>query len=133
SAIHAAHLVHGDLKPENILVSGRPGTMGDPHVTLIDFGTDRLRMRSSIAANGHTGLLAVFGSPKTVAPEIVRGKPADPKTDVYAFGAVLFEMLTGKAVFEHDTATDAAFAHLTREADPPSSKAPRGWVGKDID
>lgn len=128
--VHRAHLVHGDLKPENVLVAGRPGE--EPRVVLIDFGTDRLRLRS-VAANGHTGLLAVFGSPKTVAPEIVRGRAADPKTDVYAFGAVLYELLTGKPVFPHDNATDAAFAHLTRDPEPPSARAPRGSVSRDVD
>lgn len=130
AALHRAHLVHGDLKTDNVLVSSRPG--GDPAVTLIDFGSDRLRLRS-VAANGHTGLLAVFGSPKTIAPEIVRGKPADPKSDVYAFGAVLYELLTGKPVFQHQSATDAAFAHLTNEPEPPSARAPRGFVSRDID
>ena len=130
AALHRAHLVHGDLKSENVLVG--KGENGEPRVVLIDFGTDRLRLRS-VAANGHTGLLAVFGSPKTVAPEIVRGRPADPKTDVYAFGAVLYELLTGKPVFQHESATDAAFAHLTKDAEVPSARAPRGWVQKDID
>lgn len=130
AALHKAHLVHGDLKTENILLG--KGGVDEPHVVLIDFGTDRLRQRTT-PSNGHTGLLAVVGSPKTVAPEIVRGKPADPKTDVYAFGAVLFELLTGKPVFTHESATEAAFAHLASEPAPPSSRAPRGWVGRDLD
>ena len=129
SAIHRAHLDHGDVKTENILVATGGG---EPRVTLIDFGTDRLRVRS-VQSNGHTGLLAVFGSPKTVAPEIVRGRAADPKSDVYAFGAVLFELLTGKPVFIHESATDAAFAHLSTEPEPPSARAPRGLVARDID
>jgi tetratricopeptide (TPR) repeat protein len=129
AAIHGAHLVHGDVKTENILVASGGG---EPRVVLIDFGSDRLRVRS-VQSNGHTGLLAVFGSPKTVAPELVRGRPADPKSDIYAFGAVLFELLTGKPVFAHTSATDAAFAHLSSEPEPPSTRAPRGLVSRDID
>jgi len=129
AALHRAHLIHGDVKAENILVASGGA---EPRVVLIDFGSDRLRARS-VQANDHTGLLAVFGSPKTVAPEIVRGRAADPKSDVYAFGAVLFELLTGKAVFMHESATDAAFAHLSSEPEPPSTRAPRGLVSRDID
>jgi serine/threonine protein kinase/lipopolysaccharide biosynthesis regulator YciM len=132
AAIHKAQLVHGDLKTENVLVSARTGESNAINVCLIDFGSDRLRLRS-VAANGHTGLLAVYGSPKTIAPEMVRGHAANPKSDVYSFGAVLYELLTGKPVFHHDSATDAAFAHLSTEPEPPSHRAPRGWVTKDVD
>jgi tetratricopeptide (TPR) repeat protein len=133
AALHKANLVHGDIKLENILVSRSTGPGDVQHVTLIDFGTDRLRQRS-VAANGHTGLLAVFGSPKTVAPELIRGRAADTRSDVYAFGAVVYELLSGKAVFHQaENATDAAFAHLSKEPEPPSNKAPRGWIAKDVD
>ncbi len=131
AALHKASLVHGDLKLENVLV-GRPGGGGDPKIHLIDFGTDRLRNRPTVA-NGHTGVLAVFGSPKTIAPEQVRGKTSDARSDVYAFGAMMYELLSGKPVFAAESATDAAFAHLTKDPEPPSVKAPRGWIAKEID
>ena len=70
AALHQARIVHGDLKLENVLVGRGDGRR--LRVTLIDFGTDRLRQRPTVA-NGHTGVLAVFGSPKTIAPEQVRG------------------------------------------------------------
>ncbi|MBX3230159.1 MAG: tetratricopeptide repeat protein [Labilithrix sp.] len=114
AAIHKAHLVHGDLKTESILVSTKTA---DPAVHLVDFGSDRLRFRG-------------VGS---VAPEIVRGKAADAKSDVYAFGCVMYELLTGKPVFESDNPTDVAFAHLTREPEPPSARAPKGWVNAELD
>src|SRR6185437_7105537 len=129
SALHRARMAHGDLKLENVLVGYGDG---GPHVTLIDFGTDRLRHRATVS-NGHTGVLAVFGSPKTISPEQVRGHRADPATDLYAFGAMMYEMLTGKPVFDFQTATDAAFAHVSEIPEPPSSKAPRGWITSDID
>jgi tetratricopeptide (TPR) repeat protein/tRNA A-37 threonylcarbamoyl transferase component Bud32 len=128
AALHKARIVHGDLKLENVLVGRGP----DARVTLIDFGTDRLRQRPTVA-NGHTGVLAVIGSPKTIAPEQVRGLRADAASDVYSFGAMLYELISGKPVFSFESATDAAFAHVTKAPEPPSVKAPRGWVGKDVD
>ncbi len=129
AAMHRARIAHGDLKLENVLVSYGEG---GAHVTLIDFGTDRLRQRATVA-NGHTGVLAVFGSPKTISPEQVRGHRADAATDLYAFGAMMYEILTGKPVFSFESATDAAFAHVTTAPEPPSTRGPRGWITSDID
>jgi tetratricopeptide (TPR) repeat protein len=133
AALHRGHLVHGDLKLENVLVGKGSGGADAPDATrvvLVDFGSDRLRHRPSSA--GHA-LLAVHGSPKTTAPEILRGRAADAKSDVYAFGAMMYELLSGKPVFVAESATDAAVAHLTKEPEPPSNKAPRGWVTKETD
>ena len=129
SALHKARMAHGDLKLENVLVGYGDG---GPRVTLIDFGTDRLRQRATVS-NGHTGVLAVFGSPKTISPEQVRGHRADAATDLYAFGAMMYELLTGKPVFTFDTATDAAFAHIAELPEPPSTKAPRNWITPETD
>ncbi len=135
AALHKARIAHGNIKLENVLVGrGRPGEDSDATalVTLVDFAADRLRQRS-LGANGHGGALAVFGSPKTTAPEQVRGLRAEAATDVYAFGAMMYELLSGKPIFPYETETDAALAHVARMPEPPSAKAPRGWITKDID
>ena len=131
AALHKAQLTHGDLKMDHCLVM-RGADASSVKVVLIDFGGDRLRPRLT-PTSGQYGLLAVYGSPKTIAPEQVRGKPADARTDVYAFGAMLYELLSGKPVFATDTAADAAMSHLAKPAEPPSAKAPRGWVSKEVD
>ena len=133
AALHQARICHGDLKFENVLVSrsasGDETALG---VTLIDLGTDRLRQRSS-GVNGHGLVFAMFGSPKTIAPEQVRGQRTEPASDVYAFGAMMYELVSGRPVFPFETVTDAALAHVSKLPEPPSAKAPRGWVTRDVD
>jgi tetratricopeptide (TPR) repeat protein len=128
AAMHAARITHGDLRFDSVLVGREAGG----HVTLVDFGFDRLRERAPLA-NGHGGLVAVFGSPKTIAPEQIRGHRAEPAADVYAFGAMMYELLSGVPVFAFDSPADAAFAHLTKTPEPPSARGPRGWIGRDVD
>jgi len=131
-ALHHKRLAHGDLKTENVILAKGDG--GAPKIALVDFGTDRLRARGRSAAH-HTGILAVYGTAKAMAPELVRGSVADTKSDVYAFGALLYEVLTGKALFskEGTTSLEVALAHLTHIPEPPSAVAPRGWVSKEVD
>jgi serine/threonine protein kinase/lipopolysaccharide biosynthesis regulator YciM len=135
-SLHEKRLCHGDLKTENVLIAkadvqqaGAP-----PRVVLIDFGTDRLRARGRTALH-QTGILAVYGSAKAMAPELVRGHVADAKSDVYAFGALLWEVLTGKALFSKpgSTSLEVALAHLAEKPEAPSAYAPRGWVSKELD
>ncbi len=131
AALHRAGLVHGDLKTDHVLVGRGDGPQA-VKIVLIDFGGDRLRPRLA-PTGGQPGFLAVFGSPKTIAPEQIRGKAADARTDVYAFGAMLYELLSGKPPFAVDSPADAALAHVSQVPEPPSAKAPRGWVSKEVD
>ncbi len=133
AALHKAQLVHGDLKLDHVLLPKPEVIGGEPKVVLIDFGGDRLRPRLATMNGGGFGFLAVFGSPKTIAPEQVRGRPSDARTDVYSFGAMVYELLSGKAPFATDNPTDAAFAHVAQKPEAPSTKAPRGWISKEID
>ena len=133
AALHKAGLAHGDLKLENVIVGRGPVADGsEPSVVLIDAGTDRLRAPRATRGE-RPGFLALFGSPKTIAPEIARGKAGDARADVYAFGAMLYELLVGKPPFSAENTTDAVIAHLIEEPELPSERAPGGWVTRDID
>jgi tetratricopeptide (TPR) repeat protein len=131
-ALHTKRLAHGDLKTENVILAKADGST--PKIVLLDFGTDRLRARGRAALH-QTGILAVYGSAKAMAPELVRGHVADSKSDVYAFGALLFEVLTGKTLFAKGgmTSLEVALAHLSQIPEAPSVAAPRGWVNKEVD
>jgi tetratricopeptide (TPR) repeat protein len=129
SALHERRLAHGDLRIENlILTEGASGS----RVVLVDAGSDRLRMRPRLQ-NGRTELFATVGSPKSVAPEQIKGYPADARSDVYSFGAILYEVLTGRAPFAAKTALESAFGHLSETPAAPSSVAPRGFISPEID
>ena len=135
-ALEVAHekgIVHRDLKPANIKVTP------DGRVKLLDFGLAKAfegdgGPGSSPAVTTSPTLTArataagvILGTAAYMSPEQARGKPVDKRTDVWAFGCVLFEMLTGKRAFEGETVTDVLAAVLTREPDwaalPPGTPA----------
>jgi len=98
---HARHLVHRDLKPDNVLLLDMGGW---ERVKIIDFGIVKL-LGDAAAAFGasaltNTGL--VVGTPAYMAPEQALGRQIDARTDLYAIGVILFEMLTGRLPFQHD-------------------------------
>ena len=91
-AIHEAGIVHRDVKPENVFCNRGP--LGELNVKILDFGIAKIRSAASLAESTGTGTM--LGTPEYMAPEQVRGDPTDERTDVYAFGAVLYEMLCGR-------------------------------------
>lgn len=129
AALHAARITHGNLQLENVLV-GRDAD-GSPQITLVGAGADRLRLLTRRA--GGPGLIAMLGSSKTIAPEQALGRPSDFRTDIYAFGALAFEVLTGRPPFEGESSVDHILGHITKQPAPPSSVAPRGWVTTSLD
>ena len=117
SALEQAHgkgIVHRDLKPANILV----GTAG---VKLLDFGLAKLlRERATIADSDVTETIAgtVLGTPAYMSPEQAAGKTADVRSDIFSFGAVLYELLSGRRAFPGDTQVTTMAAVLHKEPEP---------------
>src|SRR5262245_9133685 len=119
-ALHAAHergILHRDLKPANVMVV-RQG--GSPHAKLLDFGVARL----TSAEPGATRTLAgeVMGTPAYMSPEQAAGKPLDARSDVFSFGAVLYELLAGSRAFTGDSTAQILSAVL--RDDPRPFEAP---------
>ncbi|HJW13657.1 MAG TPA: protein kinase, partial [Thermoanaerobaculia bacterium] len=147
-ALEAAHergIIHRDLKPANVMVAP------DGRVKLLDFGLAKAferpldaAGREQAAATGYpmvtnsptrlptvTGGLTqagmILGTAAYMSPEQARGRPVDRRADIWAFGAVLFEMLTGKRLFEGETVSDVLAGVLRQEVDfaalPPATPA----------
>jgi serine/threonine-protein kinase len=113
-AIHEASLVHRDLKPDNILIEGKRGT---PRITDLGVAHDA-------AGRGMTRQGARLGTPEYMSPEQIRGATVDPRTDLYATGIVLYEMLVGEAPFRGDSEYDIWDGHI-REV-PDLGRLPEG-------
>lgn len=134
-ALHARGLVHGDVKAENVFVvrpTSADGLRTELSGVLMDGGTDRLLARTHAAAD-KTGVLPLFGTPKAMSPEQAHGATLDARTDVYAFGVLLFEVLSGKTPFTGKSAIDLVLKHVADAPPAPSTAAPRGWVTRELD
>ena len=113
---HAASLVHRDIKPGNIMITNT----GETKVT--DFGIARAVGSDSDATMTQAGM--VIGTASYLSPEQAQGNPVDARSDVYSLGCVLFEMLTGRAVFTGDTPLSIAYKHVREQPSTPSSVNP---------
>jgi len=117
---HRRGIVHRDVKPQNVLLDedGRP--------RLTDFG-----IAQAMASKGLTRTGAVMGSVHYLAPELARGRPAVPQSDLYSLGVVLYEMATGRAPFEAETDLAVALAHA--EELPAAPRALNAHLGPDLE
>jgi hypothetical protein len=124
AAAHAHGILHRDLKPENVV-------LGHEGVKLLDFGLAKLTEAQPAGEETEATPLATgegiwVGTPGYVSPEQLRGLPTTPRSDVFALGAVLYEMLSGQRAFKGATKADTLSAIL--EHDPPPMTMPGGPV-----
>lgn len=114
-AAHEAGVIHRDLKPANVVIT--PEGM----VKVLDFGLAKSSANGGTASSTDSVLTTeegrLLGTPAYMAPEQARGKPIDRRVDVWAFGCVLFECLTGRRAFDGDTVGDVLASVLEREPD----------------
>jgi serine/threonine protein kinase len=113
---HGQGVIHRDVKPENVMFAR---TATGWRVVLIDFGLSRLAGDPALTANG-----ALVGSPSYIAPERVAGGRADARSDVYAVGVILYELVTGRRPFVAPTPAATARLHLTEDPIPVEERAP---------
>jgi serine/threonine protein kinase/tetratricopeptide (TPR) repeat protein len=106
---HRHGVVHRDLKPSNIMIDR------DGNVRILDFG-----IAKNVEAEGMTRTGAMIGTPEYMSPEQVDGREADPRSDIYSLGVVLFEMMTGQLPFAGDNPLSIAIQHKTKSPPEPA-------------
>ncbi len=127
---HTAGIVHGDLKPENVMVTS------DGLVKILDFGLARRLRRSQPQKSDETADLGIaesgiglFGTPRYLSPEQVRGEPATLASDVFALGVILYELATGRTAFAADNILQVLDQIRSVEAERLAEHAPAPFDG----
>jgi serine/threonine-protein kinase len=128
---HAHGIVHRDLKPDNVMLTER-GKQKDV-VRVLDFGIAKLRDDGKGVEQAMTRAGDLVGTPQYMAPEQIRAEAVDGRTDVYAVGAMLFEMLTGRLPFEGPTLMAILSKHLVENLEPPSRRRPELGIPPALD
>ncbi len=119
AAAHQAGIIHRDLKPSNVMLTG-------PRAVIMDFGL--ARRDTSLTDGSLTSSGKVLGTLDYMAPEQLRGEPVTERTDLYALGLILYEMLTGTRPFARADSVAGALARLTESPAKLPARAPKNWA-----
>jgi eukaryotic-like serine/threonine-protein kinase len=122
AAAHAVGVIHRDLKPENVFLTAREGS--SDFVKVLDFGIAKSAETEQARTDRLTHPGMAMGTPEYMAPEQAAGRPADARTDVYAVGAILYEMLTGTAPYSGENFMEILTKKATQEPPPVSELRP---------
>jgi len=122
AAAHAVGIIHRDLKPENIFLTVREGAAD--FVKVLDFGIAKSSEAEEARGKRLTHPGMAMGTPEYMAPEQAAGRQADERCDVYAVGAILYEMLTGAPPYEGDNFMEILTKKATVDPDPPGQLRP---------
>jgi serine/threonine protein kinase len=121
---HNESIIHRDLKPENIILE--PVRSGGDFVKVVDFGLAKIRADTTQPSITSPGI--VCGTPEYMSPEQARGDVLDARSDLYAVGVILYQLLTGRLPFEAESPTQVVLAHLTQPPKDPREVAPERHI-----
>lgn len=135
TSAHAEGIVHRDLKPENIMLLGPPRPDGREQIKVLDFGIAKILDKdlkdtegeppsSGIVSSALTTVGVIVGTPEYMSPEQCRGEPVDPRSDLYACGVLLYQLVTGHLPFMGDSVIDIALKHIRQAPPRPSNYLP---------
>lgn len=126
---HELGIVHRDLKPENVLITRTAG--GRDYAKVLDFGLAKLEQRKEPSTE--TDRQQIVGTPYFMSPEQIRGDAVDARSDIYSFGALMFELITAEHLFSGSTAVGVLTKHLTADPDAPSNRTPKLGIDPRVD
>jgi hypothetical protein len=129
---HTKGIVHRDLKPDNIFVASVEGQR-EPVVKVLDFGIAKIVAPDRPVDQFETQAGTVFGTPRYMSPEQAQGVTLDQRSDLYSVGALLYQMLTGRAPFTDDDAVVVMAKHIRETPQRPSVVAPTASIPSSIE
>ena len=128
---HRVGIIHRDLKPDNIMVV--PGSRGEVRIKVLDFGLSKLVDLAGAESSLVTQAGRILGTPLYMAPEQCSGDEADARSDLYAVGLMLYEMISGKRPFSEESTSELLFTRVTKEAPSMIDQLPQCGIAPELD